>query len=243
MIDGHHRLAVSIAQGAPSVRVHRTWLCTQTALQRRLADQPEGAARGRTLLQPLQARELNGWRVTRNCEDRLVRIERLAGAAAAPRTFLDVGCGFGWYLSELKRVGWQVLGIEVDARNVELALGCQELEAGEVVLGEWVPSLERLERRFGVVACLGLGDQLLTLGEDAAIERTIGALDRATDGALVVEARSAPAAGEMDVRHAGPLTALLLASSSFREVTDLGVVRDPVRDASCVETRLLSFSR
>lgn len=244
VIDGHHRLAVSIAQGARSVRVHRSWLSTQTALQHRLADHADGSARAHTLPQPLGARELNGWPVSRNCEDRLVRIERVAACSGAPRTYLDVGCGFGWYLSELKRSGWQVLGIEADAQNVALALGCHELVADEIVLGDWASSLEQLERRFGVVTCLGLGDLLRTLDDDAAVERTIAALDRATDTALVVEARGALGGTETDARHAGSLTAMLLASSTFRVVSDLGVVRDPAPTAAPdVETRLLSFRR
>lgn len=248
VIDGHHRLAVAIVQGARTVRVHRTWLSTETALQWRLFERGLGSRGLRSLDQPVAARELAGWTVARNCPDRLVRIERLAGAArddagVAP-SFLDVGCGYGWYLAELKRLGWRVRGVDRDGLASEVATAFYDLDPAVVVVGEWTETVESLQETYDVVACLALAAALRSLDDEAAATRLLRALDARTARALVVDV---PCAGGGDAAGATSLealAALVLGATSFSTVRELGIVTDPpVAGRRATTSTLVAFSR
>jgi hypothetical protein len=246
VIDGHHRVAAAIAKGELTVRVHRTWLSTETALQWRLYDRGYGSRRTRSLDQPVGARELAAWTVAHNCQDRLVRMERLVErgrdeTSVAP-SFLDVGCGFGWYLAELQRLGWQVRGIDDDVFGSEVATAFHGLADDAIVVGEWAPAAESLRGTFEVVSCLGLGATVRS-GDQAATTRLLHVLDERTGRALVAEARCS---GEADATcpDVDELTALVFGSTSFSKVYDLGTVVDPrVLGRRAASSRLLAFRR
>jgi SAM-dependent methyltransferase len=247
VLDGHHRLAVAIARGDRSVKVHRTWLSTETALQWRLFERGLGSRRARALDQPVAARELSDWTVAQNCADRLVRIQRLVdrdpGDTATRPSFLDVGCGYGWYLGELKRLGWRVRGVDRDRLASEIATAFYDLGEDEIVVGEWAPAVESLHETFDVVACLRLGAALRTCDSDGAAMRMLRALDQRTGRALVVDARCSSGAGAVTSSAEG-LTALVLRSTSFSKVEELGMVTDPsVTGHRASSSVLLAYSR
>jgi SAM-dependent methyltransferase len=246
VMDGHHRLAVAIADGATTVEVHRTWLSTETALQHRLWERGEGSRGTGSLSEPMTARELGGWRVARNCQDRLVRIVRLAdhdalGATEAP-SFLDVGSGYGWYLAELKRLGWRVRGIDRDGFGAEVATALRGLSADDFVVGEWASAAESMHESFDVVSCLGLGEALSASQDEGAAARLLHALDRRTGRFLIADAPS----NDLDRTRARaePFDALVLSSTSFTTVVDLDLIEDPVAPGQPRRsTRLVAFSR
>lgn len=240
VIDGHHRLAVAIARGDTSVRVHRTWLSSETALQRRLWERGYGLYKAKALAQPIAARELGHWPVSRNCMDRLVRITRLADAelardAAPPRSFLDVGCGYGWYLAQLKGRGWRVHGIDQDGFGIEMATAFYGLSDDEITVGERTSATATLDGAFDVVACFELGTVMATGSKDEAV-RLLRALDARTAHALVTDC-------PVDERYVLELERLAQASTSFTRVVDLGENRDPASRAPSPATRLIAFVR
>jgi hypothetical protein len=190
VIDGHHRLAVAIARGDTTARVHRTWLSAETALQRRLWERGYGLTRAKALAQPVAARELGDWPVSKNCLDRLVRIVRLADAeladAPSPRRFLDVGCGYGWYLAELKGRDWRVHGIDRDGFGIEMATAFHGVSSDEISAGEWASTAASLPGTFDLVACFDLG--ALVAADAEATLPLLGALDARTAHVLVIDA-------------------------------------------------------
>jgi hypothetical protein len=246
VVDGHHRVAAAIAKGEPNVRAHRTWLSTETALQWRLYERGYGSRGSRSLAQPVAARELATWTVAHNCQDRLVRMERLVeqgrDEASAPPSFLDVGCGFGWYLAELQQLGWRVRGVDDDAFGSEVATAFHDLADDAIVVGEWAPAVESLHGTFELVSCLGLG-AAARAGDEAGTTRLLRAIDQRTERALVVEARS-PGEADQTLLDTDELTALVLGSTSFCKVDDLGKVEDPrVPGHRATSSRLLAFTR
>lgn len=223
VIDGHHRLAVAIVRGDTTARVHRTWLSTETALQRRLWDRGYGLTRVKVLTQPVAARELSDWPVSKNCVDRLVRIERLAAAelSGVPvRTFLDVGCGYGWYLAELKGRGWRIHGIERDGFGIEMATSFYGLSSDEVTVGEWATAAESLEGDFDVVTCFELGQVLEARAGAEETIRLLRSLDARTGQALVTDCSLGNGALEA-------LEQLVDDVTNFKRVVDLGANQDP----------------
>ena len=246
VIDGHHRLAVAIAQGQTSVRVYRTWLSTETAVQRRLWERGYGPAWAKVLVQPIAARELSDWSVATNCQDRLVRIERFVGhelgEASSQRSFLDVGCGYGWYLAELKRLGWRVRGVDRDGFGIEMATAFYGLDDDEIVLGEWAAATESLAGASDVVACFGLGEAVAD--DHAEALRLLRALDARTKSVLIVDAGCVGEDNAVGRPDAEELTKLVLDATSFTRAVDLGVNHDPPPPgARAAATRLLAFTR
>jgi SAM-dependent methyltransferase len=240
VIDGHHRLAIAMARGDTTVRVNRTWLSAETALQRRLWERGHGLDRAKALAQPVAARELGAWPVARNCVDRLVRIERVAhdvlGPLDAPHTFLDVGCGYGWYLAELKRLGWRVHGIDRDGFGIEMASAFHDIADDEITVGEWATSLAALEGTYDVVTCLDLGR--LGARPEAAVDATslVRALDARTAHVLLTDA-------PLDDDALARIEELVLGDTGFRRVVDLGANHDPAGRGAASPSRLLAILR
>jgi 2-polyprenyl-3-methyl-5-hydroxy-6-metoxy-1,4-benzoquinol methylase len=43
------------------------------------------------------------------------------------RRLLDVGCGSGWYLAQMRDLGWRVMGVEMDPQAAKVARECRQL--------------------------------------------------------------------------------------------------------------------
>lgn len=244
VVDGHHRVAAAIARGVADIEVQLTWLHALTPLQEQLLelDGPDS----RTLRQPLPVRELGDrWTVRRNCPHRLLRMLRFvqqeppgdAGAAS----YLDVGADYGWFLHEMKLLGWQVLGIERDPLAAELATSFLDLTVDELAVGEWSAVTRELEEKFDVVSCFDFARSVDWTSADPRARDLLCALDHATAGVLFVDggdhADGAP-------QGSAALVEFVLAHSSFTRSHDLGDNVDPLGDWSTgYGSRLLAFSR
>ncbi|MBD2720793.1 class I SAM-dependent methyltransferase [Hymenobacter armeniacus] len=103
--------------------------------------------------------------------------------AAAPKSFLDIGCGEGWALAHFHRQGWDVLGLDYSSFSVERFQ--PELRAylrtGDIV--EQLAQLIADGRSFDV---LWLDNVLEHVPDPAALLRQCRALV-APSGTLVVE--------------------------------------------------------
>lgn len=249
LIDGHHRVAVAVVRGDTTLRVRRTWLSSETPLQHRLHEL-NSSRRARVMVQPVPARDVEtGWLVTSDCKDRLLRMVRFVESDAhkgnGVRTYLDVGAGYGWFLGEMKRFGYSVEGIVADPGARSIGTSFFELTDDELVVGDLAECVERLSRSFDVVSSF----ELLRVfaggsGRDEA-EHLIKAIDRVADRVLFVDTDERPdlAAGSTKL-SASSLTRLIIDTTSFREVVDLGDNHDPVGPwSSSQKSRLIALVR
>lgn len=245
VIDGHHRVAAAIAKGHRQISVHCTWMATETPLQSRLLELSGGA---RSLCQPVRSSEVAGWTVTVNCADRLMRIlrflERDLGGPSA-RTYLDVGSGLGWYLGEMQRFGYDVLGIEPDDRQVQVGISFYGLSATQVRMGDLTHEIEELAGPYDVVTCFELPGLLQRCGTPLEATRLIKGLDRVSGRVLIVDTDEPAAASEQDqVAADRSLTSLIFDNTSFRTTVDLGANFDGTGSRTHVTgRRLLAFVR
>lgn len=250
IIDGHHRVAKAITRGELSLLVNRTWLGTETPLQHRLRELNSKGHRLKTLRQPVPARDVEtGWVVATDCRDRLLRVvhllERLPSELAAPTSYLDVGSSYGWYLGEMKRFGFSVLGVEPEPGAVEIGRSFYGLDASEVVVGEPLEVVEQMEEPFDVVSCFGLLAAFAGGSGRETAERLVKAMDRIVDRVLILESDEDPTYASLPPgANPASLTRLVLDSTSFRQAVDLGENHDPVERWSASESsRLIALLR
>jgi len=251
VIDGHHRVAAAIARGDATIEVHRTWLPTETPLHRRLYELNELQHKARSLRQPLPTRDVaDGWTVTSNCADRLARMRRFLDQdlpeRQPPHTYLDVGSSYGWFVAEMKRLGHPVLGIESDARAVDIGTTFYGLAADDVLVGDLTERVEELTRPYDVVTCFELLGAFRGGSRLAEPGRLVKAIDRIAGHVLFVDADEHPvrAAFPPDESRDSSLTRLVLDNTSFRRAVDLGANHDPVGARSAhSQSRLIAFVR
>jgi len=251
VIDGHHRVAAAIARQDPVVRAHCTWLRTETPLQRSLRESTAARQLGRTVLrQPIPAREVEvGWTVTQNCADRLIRMTRFLEAegitGASGSTYLDVASSYGWFLGEMKRSGFSVLGIESDSSARDVGTSFYGLGADEVLVGDLLEQIEGLTSPFDVVSSFALTEACSGDASRQAVARQIKSLDRITGAVLFVDGDVPPPpqpSGVLPEAHS--LTRVLIENTSFRRVVDLGENRDGQAGVDAPSrSRLLAFVR
>ncbi len=242
VVDGHHRVAIAIARGETHVSVQQTWLGSETPLEWHLL-----AHRGpeRSLDQPIEARELARWGVSRNCADRLVRMVRFleetldATAVSDAPSYLGVGAGTGWYLRELSRLGYAVTGICSDPLDAEIAEAFHGIAPDALVVGSPIAVLGTLRGPYDVVSCFDLVAAISPQsGRDertASLTALLRALDARTREVLFVEH-----ADGSDGLGVDALRRLALDATSFVRVVDLGACDDPGR---APPSRLLALAR
>ena len=156
ILDGHHRLAIAWKKGQTHFRC--AVLPTEpslTPMQIMVMDSLWMFGK-RRLLQPLPCPELRDWPVIRRCDDRMRIIDGwLREHAVAPGTFLDVGCGYGWFLAEMRKRGYRVRGIERDAAVGTIGVGAYGLR-DQIQFGDASVLLGEMDEPHDVVCCLGL---------------------------------------------------------------------------------------
>ena len=155
IVDGQHRCAMACARGQEEIDAVVEGEAVLTPLQERLLDVLWTDGR-RLLQQPVDSPEVAGyWTPVRRCTDRFAMMARFLGTAGITMrgsTFLDIASSYGWFLAEMRKLGFEVQGIERDP--VALSLG-------ELVYG--IPR-DRVTRGDGArILCAGGAASMLSL--------------------------------------------------------------------------------
>lgn len=159
IVDGHHRLAIAWKKGQTFCRC--AVLPTEpslTPLQMMVMDSLWMFGK-RRLLQPLPFPELRDWPVIRRCDDRMRMMDAwFTRHGVGAGTFLDVGCGYGWFLAEMCKRAYQVTGIERDAAVASIGAVAYGLKH-QIKIGDAATILGDLDERYDAVCCLGVLDE------------------------------------------------------------------------------------
>jgi SAM-dependent methyltransferase len=236
VVDGHHRAAVAILRGEAELRVRRTWFDVETPLQVHLEEMSWLAGQGRLLYQPLAAPELTAdWEVVRDCRDRLAKMLGYLGASSDRlgrlATYLDVGSCYGWFLGEMKELGYEVAGIERDFRAKALGVSFYGLDTDEIIIGDAVEMAEKLEDGFDAVSCFSLIHHFVLAEGRPGARRLIEALDGVTNKVLFLDSGEDTEAwfhGRVRDWNSKTIPQFVLDNSSFTDVADLGTDHDGI---------------
>jgi hypothetical protein len=235
VLDGHHRVAIEIARGASTMRVALRWIPVTTPLQDLLRRMSwlEGT---RALYQPLDAPELRrGWVTVRRCTDRLDKMRAfLAERGLLPPatvSYLDVASCYGWFVAQLRDLGYAANGMERDPLAVPLGQAAYGLDPSAVVVGDCVELLRDAGRTWDVVSCFSLLHHFVLGRGSTSAEELLKLLDAATERVLFLDTGQEHEAWmERSLRGWSPefIARYLREHTTFGEIVDLGPDEDAV---------------
>ncbi|MBI1866801.1 MAG: ParB N-terminal domain-containing protein [Methylocystis sp.] len=185
VIDGHHRLAVAAVRGAED------YPCailptegTLTPLQLLVMDSVWVCGRCQ-LLQPISAPELQGWRVARQCADRLDLIMAwLKRNGISSGSFLDVGSSYGWFVAEMAKRGFEASGVEQDAALAAVGPLAYGIEKRMITVANLAKCLKSTEKKYDVVCCLSILHDYIQRGRETSAAEFIRLVDGSTGSVL-----------------------------------------------------------
>lgn len=229
VLDGHHRIAVAAAHGATHVRAKIEKAPVRTALQAYLKDM-EYLGRHHDICQPIDAPELErGGPTVRKCTDRRDKMVQFLKERdlLPPETdsYLDLAACYGWLVSEMRRLGYDAVGVEMDAAAPYLAQAAYGLPQERLVTADAVSFLESARREWDVVSCFGLFDDGEFGNGTSSPERLIRLIDDVTARVLFLDAgpgREPRLQAKVSRWSTERILDCVLAESGFDQIIDLG---------------------
>jgi hypothetical protein len=235
VLDGHHRVATEIARGQSSMRAALRWTPVTTPLQQLLRRMSwlEGT---RALYQPLDAPELRrGWVTVRRCTDRLGKMRAfLAERRLLPPvtvSYLDVASCYGWFVGQMRDLGYVANGMERDPLAVPLGQAAYSLDPSAVMTGDCVELLRSAGRTWSVVSCFSLLHHFVLGRGSTSPEELLKLLDGTTERVLFLDTGQEHEAWmQRSLRGWSPefIARYLREHTTFDEIIDLGPDEDAV---------------
>lgn len=190
--DGHHRLAIELARGASESVVIVERSHSSTPMQRLLRRMSWLDGQDR-LYQPVDLPEVATWSLMRRSRDRLSLMESFLAdryrdsPRSTPRSYLDVGACYGWFVAQMAERGYESHGIEQDPLSQDLAALIYGLEPAAMQVGDALDILANQPARYDVVSCFSMLHHFV-LGRSAhSAEKLIRTLDEATGDVLFLD--------------------------------------------------------
>lgn len=157
IVEGEHRLAVAAVSGLGSYECAvQTSAPELTPIQQMVID--SNWTRGRChIYQPIPAPELATWPVMRRCVDRLEMMQKwLAARDIRSGSHLDICCSYGWFLAQMRALGFQSFGIDRDVAAVTLGRLVYGLDGAANQLTDVITYLDKKERQYDIVTCFSI---------------------------------------------------------------------------------------
>jgi hypothetical protein len=227
VLDGHHRLALAAHRGETTVRAVAKWAPVTTPLQDLLLKMSwlDGT---KELYQPVDAPELRDeWTTVRRCADRrdkMLAFLRERGIGT-PATYLDVASCYGWFVDQLRQLGFAASGIERDPLAVPLGQAVYGLPDGVISTGDCVEVLRAAERSWDVVTCFSLLHHFVLGRGSVGHEELIKLLDGVTGQVLFVDTGQENETwfkSSLSGWNPATIAGFLRENTSFDEIVDLG---------------------
>ncbi len=187
VLEGHHRLSIAYMRGAREARASIEQPPSLTPLQELLLDTSWLKGR-RELYQPIDSPEVAEWTLVRRCSDRsakmtgFLRAEGLTPLTAS--SYLDVASCYGWFVSEMAKLGFRAEGVERDPTAISIGVLMYGLTTEQVHRSDSVTFLQSLQCRYDVTSCFSLAHHFILNRQSASAEELLRLLDSATGRVL-----------------------------------------------------------
>lgn len=229
ILDGHHRLAIAAARGETTVHVTAKWRPVTTPIQD-LLTRMSWLDGKHELYQPLDAPELHqSWTLVRRCSDRLATmtafLEERGLAHPRTSTYCDVASCYGWFVAEMRRLGYTARGVERDPLAVPLGQAAYGLEPGTIDTGDCVTLLREASQPWDIVSCFSLLHHFVLGRGSVSGQELLHLLDRVTGTVLFLDTGQEHEtwfARSLRGWHPASIEQFLRRHTTFDEVVDLG---------------------
>ncbi len=231
--EGHHRLAVAFMRGVREVKAVVRQPSVMTPVQELLLDVLWLKGR-RELYQPISSPEVADWVLVRRCSDRLAKMTKFLLAEglmpSEPRSYLDVASSYGWFVSEMGKVGFRAAGVERDPIAISVGTQMYGLNEKQVFRSDVVPFLRTLQDKYDVTSCFSLVHHYLLNHLNTSPEELLQLLDSATRHVLFFDmGQSHEYPGpSLEGWDADRIHRWLEANSTFTRIVRLGPDEDAV---------------
>lgn len=191
IVDGHHRAAIAAVRGDQYLTVQIDAEDVLTPLQQMLLDVLWLKGR-KELYQPVDAPELEQqWALVRRCTDRFDKmlncLDDCGIPPAAGIAYLDVGCSYGWFVSEMAARGYDASGVERDPFALRVGQTVYGLPAASTTRSDVVRFLEGCGRTWTILSCFSLLHHFVLGHGGVTAEDFIKLLDNATEKVLFLD--------------------------------------------------------
>jgi hypothetical protein len=188
VIDGHHRLAVATMRGLdeyPCAILPTDGVVTPMQLLVMDSIWYRGQCR---IFQPIPVPELQGWSVARRCTDRLaLMVAWLRRNGFSSGSFFDVGACYGWFVSEMAKLGFQASGVEQDGALAAVGRLAYGLHSSAMRVENLGHHLKSTKRKYDAVCCLSVLQNYILRSEKMTAEEFIRLVDQITGSVLFVD--------------------------------------------------------
>jgi hypothetical protein len=230
VIDGHHRLAVATMRGSDEYRC--AILPTDavfTPMQLMVMDSIWFKGQ-RRILQPIPVPELQSWSVARKCTDRLALMAAwLRRNGISSGSFLDVGACYGWFVSEMAKLGFQASGVEQDGALAAVGRLAYGLHPSAITVKNLGHHLRSTTQKYDAVCCLSVLQNYLLRYEKMTAEEFIQLVDQVTGSVLFFdtgESHESRLKRSLAGWNVGYIQNWLKTNTSFSKIEVLGMDSD-----------------
>ncbi|MDI6746909.1 MAG: class I SAM-dependent methyltransferase [Rhodocyclaceae bacterium] len=190
LVDGNHRIANQIVEGNTHVIADIEADPAATPAQELLLDVIWQNGR-QELYQPVELPEVAGWPLVRVCSDRLMLMTsflRSRGLLAAGTSLLDLGCSYGWFLSQMKsKRGFEVKGVDRDPFALAVGRQIYNLPESNLIRSSIPAYLLSHHEKYDVVCLFSVLHHFLLSQQAITAPELIGLADKITSRVLFFE--------------------------------------------------------
>jgi hypothetical protein len=234
VVSGHYRLAADYVLGSRDATVIVEPGSVWTPLQRMLRQMSWLEGR-RELYQPIDSPELEKeWILVRRCTDRLAYmtafLSRLGMMGSGSLKYLDVGSCYGWFVSEMLRLGFDAWGMERDRLAPVLGEAMYSLDRHRVLVGDCADLLKGYPVT-DVVSCFSVVHHFAAGQGSCSAEELIARISKVTGRVLFFDSGESHEAWFADsLRGWSPdfIQDWLRSHTDFDEIHRLGTDHDAV---------------
>lgn len=185
IIDGNHRLAISLVRGKKTCLALIHPESAITPLQELLLDQIW--LRGKLqLYQPISSPEIQKeWLLVRRCTDRFQLVKSFLRKnnllPPACTSFLDIACSYGWFIQAFNHLGFFTKGVEIDPAAVEIGRLVYGLKSDQITRSEVVNYLKNDKERYDIILAFSLLHHFVLNRGSISAEQMLALIDSKTN--------------------------------------------------------------
>lgn len=183
LLDGHHRCAIAMMRGQTSLPCSIQDMAPALTPMQKQVLLSSWTDKEAILYQPIDLPEFGTWPVVRKCSDRLSMMLRyLETFPMKLETYADLGCSYGWFVSQMHKKGYRATGIDRDINATDVGCIVYNLNKENIIIDSVEGYSKNTTKKYDIVSCFSVLHHFVT-GRSGTVspESFIRDIDRMTN--------------------------------------------------------------